>query len=98
MQPYYQNDPVQVKEDRELRPGAFGKFCTIYSIAFCSLYTVAAMFLHVLTGVEMSTLTTCVFTFFGGELMVLGTVRVVKKVVDSKQSKKQTSTATDPAA
>ena len=68
------------KPDRDLKPGRFGKFCVIYSLAFCSIYTISAMVAHILTGTEPGTLTTCVFAFFGSELLTLGTVRCIKKI------------------
>lgn len=72
----------QEKSDRDIKKGAFGKFCVIYSLSFCSLYTVAALLIHAISGTEPGTLTSCVFAFFGTELLTLGTVRVVKKIKD----------------
>lgn len=85
------------KADREVKPGRFGKFCVIYSLAFCSLYTVAALIDHVITGSEPSTLTACVFAFFGTELVALGTVRVVKKIKEAQGRKAVENAEANPA-
>ena len=97
---YYQYSAEQEadKPDRDIKPGKFGKFCVVYSLAFCSAYTITAIFLHALTGTEPGTLTSCVFAFFGTELLTLGTVKVVKKINDRKgdQKKAKADTTAEP--
>lgn len=75
------------KEDRQLKRGAFGKLCVILSLSFCGLYTIASLVVFWVLGVEPSTLTTCVFAFFGSELLALGTIRVAKNITENKKGR-----------
>ncbi len=49
------------------------------SIAAIVVYTIASFVLQYFTGVEISsTLTTCFFSFFGGEMLVIGGIKISK--------------------
>lgn len=66
----------------------FNKFIVIFCIAAIIAYTIAAILLQKYTYMELSpTLTTCVFTFFGTEL--IGLVGI--KICDTKFEKCEAS-------
>lgn len=50
----------------------------IFSIAVILLYTVAQTIVTIKTGVESSTLTTCFFTVFGGEILMCAMIKRLK--------------------
>ncbi len=50
----------------------------IFSIAVLLLYTVAQTIVTIKTGVESSTLTTCFFTVFGGEILMCAMIKRLK--------------------
>ena len=55
----------------------FNKFIVLLSIAAIISYTIAAIFLQKYTLTELSpTLTTCVFAFFGTELIGLASIKI----------------------
>lgn len=61
----------------------FNKLIVISSIAVIIAYTIAAIFVQLYTKMELSpTLTTCVYTFFGTELLSLAGI----KIYDTKYS------------
>lgn len=61
----------------------FNKLIVISSIAVIIAYTIAAIFVQLYTHMELSpTLTTCVYTFFGTELLSLAGI----KIYDTKYS------------
>lgn len=61
----------------------FNKLIVISSIAAITAYTVAAILVQIYTSMELSpTLTTCVYTFFGTEMLSLAGI----KIYDTKYS------------
>jgi hypothetical protein len=48
----------------------------IFSIIVLLVYTVAEMTVSSLTGIDHSTLTTCVFSAFGGEFFFAGLIKI----------------------
>ena len=48
----------------------------IFSIGVLLVYTVAEMVLTSLTGFDHSTLTTCIFSAFGGEFMLAALIKI----------------------
>ena len=61
----------------------FNKLIVCISIAVIVLYTIAAILLQKLISVEISpTLTTCVFAFFGTELLALAGIKIFNKSND----------------
>lgn len=64
----------------------FNKFAVVYTLFAITSYTIAAVLLQKYTSVEISpTLTTCVYAFFGTELLSLASI----KKSDTKASYKQ---------
>lgn len=54
----------------------FNKFAVVYTLVAITLYTIAAILLQKYTSVEISpTLTTCVYAFFGTELLSLASIK-----------------------
>ena len=54
----------------------FNKFAVIYTLVAITAYTIAAILLQKYTLVEISpTLTTCVYAFFGTELLSLASIK-----------------------
>ena len=65
------------------------------SIFTIIVYTIASFWITYVRGVTMdSTLTTCVYSFFGGELLVLGGIKGVK-VVTGRYSNNECSVTQD---
>ena len=60
----------------------------IFSIAVVVIYTVTSLLILVLTGYTYDTLTTCVYGFFGGEILQCALIKIFK-LVDIKKKKKQ---------
>ena len=48
----------------------------IFSISFLLIYTVAEMVTATITGIEHPTLTTCVFSAFGGEFLMAALIKI----------------------
>lgn len=70
----------------------FNKLIVLLSIVAIILYTIAAILLQKNTLVELSpTLTTCVYAFFGTELLGLAGI----KICDTKFTQCETSNATE---
>lgn len=54
----------------------FNKFAVTYTLVAITSYTIAAILLQKYTSVEISpTLTTCVYAFFGTELLTLASIK-----------------------
>lgn len=54
----------------------FNKFAVTYTLVAITLYTIAAILLQKYTSIEISpTLTTCVYAFFGTELLSLASIK-----------------------
>ena len=53
------------------------KYC-IFSIAVVLVYTVVEFVFSTITGQEHSSLTPCVYSFFGGEIVTLGLIKIFK--------------------
>jgi hypothetical protein len=50
----------------------------IFSISVTLIYTVAEFITSTITGIEKSTLSTCVYGFFAGEIVVAGLIKIFK--------------------
>ena len=50
----------------------------IFSISVVLIYTIAEFIVSSITGVEHSTLTTCLYGFFGGEVVSAAIIKVFK--------------------
>lgn len=50
----------------------------IFSISFLVIYTIASMIIAVKTSEKIDTLTTCVFAFFGGEIVTCALIKIFK--------------------
>jgi hypothetical protein len=50
----------------------------IFSLGVCLLYTLAHSIIFVYTGLEASTLTTCCYACFGGEVVVCALIKIFK--------------------
>lgn len=50
----------------------------IFSISITLLYTVAEFITSTITGVSKDTLSTCVYGFFAGEIVVAGLIKIFK--------------------
>ena len=56
----------------------------IFSITILLLFTIAQMIITAITGVEQSTLTTCFFACFGGELFLCAMIKRLKLKGDNR--------------
>ena len=50
----------------------------IFSISVTLIYTVAEFVTATITGIEKTTLSTCVYGFFAGEIVVAGVIKIFK--------------------
>lgn len=57
--------------------GALDKYC-IFSLAVVLIYTIVEFVFSTITGIEHSTLTTCVYAFWAGEIVTLGLIKIFK--------------------
>ena len=65
-----------IKKPRQKR-SALDKY-VIFSITVLLLFTIAQMIITAITGVEQSTLITCFFACFGGELFLCAMIKRLK--------------------
>ena len=82
-----------MKGKRQNSKGRFCKRMVIFCIGAIIVYTVYSCITYALMGLEPSTLTTCVFAFFGGELMLCCLKRIFtdspKKNTENKESENE---------
>lgn len=58
----------------------FLKLCVVFSIFIIIIYTTVSVILNYLTQIELSpTLTTCVYGFFGTEIVSTALIRIFEK-------------------
>lgn len=50
----------------------------IFSISIIIIYTIAEFILSTITGISHDTLSTCVYSFFGGELVLSAMIKIFK--------------------
>lgn len=50
----------------------------VFSIMVVLIYTIVEMIISTLTGIPHDTLTTCVYGFFAGEVVVCGLIKIFK--------------------
>lgn len=50
----------------------------IFSISVTLIYTVSEFVTATITGIEKTTLSTCVYSFFAGEIVVAGVIKIFK--------------------
>lgn len=66
----------------------FNKLIVLFCIVVIVSYTIAAILLQKYSGVEVSpTLTTCIFAFFGTELMGLAGIKIMDTKFSTVQDK-----------
>lgn len=65
------------------RKSALDKY-VIFSIAILLIFTVAQMIVTAITGIEQSTLITCFFACFGGELFLCAMIKRLKLKGDNR--------------
>ncbi len=63
----------------------------IFSISVMVLYTISSQLILIFTGYTYETLTTCVFGFFGGEIVTCALIKIFKlkevlKVIKSNEN------------
>lgn len=63
--------------NRRKRTRALDKY-VIFSITILLIFTVAQMIVTAITGIEQSTLITCFFACFGGELFLCAMIKRLK--------------------
>ena len=71
-----------------MRKGLFSKGIVVFCIVFITAYTIVSTYIFTRYNIEATTLTTCVFAFYGGELMLCCLKRVFS---NSEKSKKEES-------
>ncbi len=80
---------VQKQERRRQRKRKKMKGLDKY-VVFCFvsiiIYTIAQTVVTIMTGVESSTLTTCFFSVFGGEVLLCALIKKFKLKSESKES------------
>ena len=57
-----------------------------FSIIVLIIYTIVSQYLAVNYGIILDTLTTCVFGFFGGEVVTCGLIKIFKLKSDKSNS------------
>lgn len=55
----------------------------VFSISIVLMYTIAEMILSTITGISHDTLTTCVYGFFAGEVVVCALIKIFKLKEDN---------------
>lgn len=77
----------------------FNKLIVISSIAAIIAYTIAAIFVQIYTQTELSpTLTTCVYSFFGTELLGLAGIKIFDTKYQQIESNVTENIIDDPEA
>ena len=61
----------------------------IFSFAAIVIYTIAQTVVTIKTGVESSTLTTCFFSVFGGEVLMCALIKRLKLKNESKKNESE---------
>lgn len=61
----------------------------IFSLSILLIFTVAEFVTSTITGVEKSTLCTCVFSCFGGEILSCALIKIFKLREENKSDEKQ---------
>ena len=56
----------------------------IFSIGFVVIYTVVEFIVSTITGVSHDVLTGCVYSFFGGEIVICGLIKIFKLKEEGK--------------
>lgn len=67
----------------KLKKGTYGKIIVVACILFIVFYTIATLYAFYVKGIEPTILTPLVYSFFGGELVML----FLKKRQDQKSNK-----------
>ena len=57
--------------------GGLDKY-VIFSISVVLIYTIVEFIFSTITGIEHSTLTSCVYAFWAGEIVTLGLIKIFK--------------------
>lgn len=64
----------------------------IFSISCLLIYTVVAIVITLICGVQMDTLTTCFFGFFGGEVVTCALIKIFKLKGETHGSDRESDT------
>lgn len=75
-------------EKKKKRIGALDKY-VIFSFTVLLIYTVAQTIVTIKTGAESSTLTTCFFAAFGGEVLMCALIKRLKLKNESKNESEE---------
>ena len=75
-------------EKKKKRISALDKY-VIFSFTVLLIYTVAQTIVTIKTGVESSTLTTCFFAAFGGEVLMCALIKRLKLKNESKNESEE---------
>ena len=75
-------------EKKKKRMSALDKY-VIFSFTVLLIYTVAQTIVTIKTGVESSTLTTCFFAAFGGEILMCALIKRLKLKNESKNESEE---------
>ena len=81
------NDKASAKKKRK-KISALDKY-VIFSFTVLLIYTVAQTIVTIKTGVESSTLTTCFFAAFGGEVLMCALIKRLKLKNESKKNESE---------
>ena len=66
-----------MKKQRKKKIGALDIYVT-FSIVSLITYTVISQLIAMRSGIMLDTLTTCFFSFFGGEIVTCGLIKIFK--------------------
>lgn len=66
-----------MKKRRKKKIGALDIYVT-FSIVSLIIYTVISQLIAMRSGIMLDTLTTCFFSFFGGEIVTCGLIKIFK--------------------
>lgn len=68
---------IEPKRRRRRHMRSLTKF-VVFSFAALIIYTIISQIIAVKTGTELSTLTTCFFSAFGGEVLACALIKIFK--------------------
>lgn len=67
------------------KSNSLGKY-VIFCLFFLTVYTIASLIILVQTGLEAATLTTCVFSTLGGEVLSCALIKIFKLKKEGKEN------------
>ena len=81
---------VKASAKQKRRISGLDKY-VIFSFVAILIYTIAQTVVTIVTGVESSTLTTCFFSVFGGEVLMCALIKRLKLKNDKKNESEEQS-------